>query len=101
MLGSEAIIPDSRNRTDETRGGKYRVGTIIGWALGRTTGEAFFIGNLAADPEHRILVLASASQVGLEIEARDCRMIGPGNPIIGTEYRQRYARQRPGRLRNL
>ena len=80
---------------------KYHVGDIVSWMLGSMTGEAYFIGTLASDLGGRILVLATAAEVGIEIEARDCRTTGRGSPAHGTEYRQRYARQRPGRLRNL
>ena len=79
----------------------YHVGDIVNWLLGSITREAYFIGNLALDPEGRVLVLATAAEVGIEIEARDCHTTGRGSPGHGTEYRQRYARQRPGRLRNL
>jgi hypothetical protein len=79
----------------------YHLGEIVRWLLGSTTGEAYFIGNLARDSEGRVLVLATASEVGIEIEARDCRTTGRGNSAHGNEYRQRYARQRPGRLRDV
>src|SRR5688500_9377591 len=78
----------------------YRVGDIVRWALGTLAGEAYFIGNLARDAEGRFVVLATAAEVGIEIEARDCNATGRSSPSHGSQYRQRYARQRPGRLRN-
>jgi hypothetical protein len=77
---------------------KYHVGDVVSWMLGSMTGEAYFIGTLASDLGGRVLVLATASEVGIEIEARDCHATGRGSPARGIEYRQRYARQRPGRL---
>ena len=100
MFGSECPSTKLPGPSNESVG-RYNIGNSIGWALGHATGEAYFIGNFAADLERHVLVLATPSQVGIEIEARDCRIIGPGNPIIGNEYRQRYARQRPGRLLEL
>ena len=79
----------------------YHVGDIVKWALGKTTGEAYFIGNLALDTESRVLVLATAAEVGIEIEARDCHATGHGSPAHGIKYRQRYSRQRPGKLRQV
>jgi hypothetical protein len=78
----------------------YRVGDIVRWALGPLAGEAYFIGTLARDVEGRFVVLATAALVGIEIEARDCNTTGRGSPSHGSQYRQRYVRQRPGRLRN-
>jgi hypothetical protein len=76
----------------------YRVGDILRWAFGTFVGEAYFIGNLARDAEGRFVVLATSAEVGIEIEARDCNTTGRSSPSHGSLYRQRYARQRPGRL---
>jgi hypothetical protein len=63
-------------------------------------GESYFIGHLRADTENRVLILATAAEVGIEIDAEHCRPTGRNNPSQGNDYRDRYARQRPGRLRS-
>jgi hypothetical protein len=85
--------------------GKYQIGDILycdlnGLALGSTATEGYFIGHLRADTKNRVLILATAAEVGIEIDAEHCRAIGRSNPSQGNEYRDRYARQHPGRLRS-
>ena len=77
----------------------YQVGDIVRWVLGNTAGEAYFVGKLARDTNGSVLVLATPAQVGIEIRAEDCNSTGNRNSAQGIEYRERYARQRPGRLR--
>jgi hypothetical protein len=84
---------------------KYRIGDIVQWALSRwalgsTAGESYFIGHLKADAKNRVLILATAAEVGIEIDSEHCRPTGHSHPSQGQTYRERYARQRPGRLRS-
>jgi hypothetical protein len=84
---------------------KYQIGDIVQWALsrwafGRTATESFFIGYLRADTMNRVLILATAAEVGFEIDAEHCSPTGRNDPSQGKHYRDRYARQRPGRLRS-
>jgi hypothetical protein len=83
----------------ETNAKIYQVGDIVRWVLGNTAGEAYFIGKLARDTNGSVLVLATPTHVGIEIRAEDCNSTGLRDSAQGTEYRERYARQRPGRLR--
>ena len=81
---------------------KYQIGDIVEWVLSRfgsMVRESYFIGQLRADTKNRVLVLATAAEVGFEIDAEHCRLTGRNNPSQGKDYRDRYARQRPGRLR--
>jgi hypothetical protein len=82
----------------------YRIGDIVQWVLsgrafGSPVGESYFIGHLSADAKSRVLILATAAEVGIEIDAEHCRPTGRSSPSQGRDYRDRYARQRPGRLR--
>lgn len=84
---------------------KYQIGDIVQWVLNRWAfggpmGESYFIGHLRADTKNRLLILATAAEVGIEIDAEQCRPTGRNNPSQGKDYRDRYARQRPGRLRS-
>mgnify|MGYP003576117442 FL=1 len=92
----------------ESRGmgeAKYQIGDIVQWVLGRwafgsPVGECYFIGHLRADATNRVLILATAAEVGMEIDAEHCRPTGRTDRSQGKDYRDRYARQRPGRLSN-
>ena len=66
--------------------------------LGTTSGEGTFIGHPKADKVGKILVLATAAEVGVELDAEDCSPTGRSNPQRGREYRLRYFRQFPGVL---
>ena len=85
--------------------GKYQIGDIVrcdlnGLALGSMGMEGCFIGHLRADTKSRVLRLATAAEVGIEIDSEHCRPTGHNHPSQGQNYRERYARQRPGRLRS-
>jgi hypothetical protein len=56
----------------------------------------YFIGHPNADKSGQILVLATAAEVGLEIDAEDCHPTGRSYPDTGAESRRRYFRQFPG-----
>jgi hypothetical protein len=77
---------------------KYQVGDVVQWVLGSTTGEGYFIGHRKANKSGQILVLATAAEVGIEIDAEDCHPTGRSYPATGAEYRHRYFRQFPGKL---
>jgi hypothetical protein len=84
---------------------QYQVGDIVqcilsGWTLSSTVSQYYFIGHLRADTKNRVLVLATPTEVGIEIDVRHCRQTGSSSPSQGKDYRNRYARQRPGRLRS-
>jgi hypothetical protein len=78
---------------------EYRVGDVVQWVLGSTTGEAYFIGHPKADKSERALILATAADAEIEMDAEDCHPTGRSYPATGAEYRQRHVRQFPGKLK--
>jgi hypothetical protein len=83
---------------------EYRIGDVVQWALNRwafaaQVGESYFIGHLRADTKNKVLILATAAEVGIEIDAEHCCPTGRTDPSQGRGFRDRYARQRPGRLK--
>jgi len=77
----------------------YKIGDVVQWVLGSTTGEAYFIGHPKSDKRDAVLILASAAMVEIEIDAEDCHPTGRSYPAKGAEYRQRHVRQFPGKLK--
>jgi hypothetical protein len=75
----------------------YRVGDVVFWALHTVTGEAFFIRYPKTAKHDEVLVLAKAA--GVEIDAAVCRPTGRSYAATGREYRLRYLRQNPGKLK--
>ncbi len=98
-MRGDRTTSSSAARVPELNERMYQVGDIVRWVLGNTAGEAYFIGKLARDTDGSVLVLATPTHVGIEIRADDCNSTGLRNSAQGTEYRERYVRQRPGRLR--
>jgi hypothetical protein len=78
---------------------KYQIGDVVQWVLGTATGEAIFIGHPNTAKNNKVLVLATAALVGIEIDAKDCRPTGISYPSMGGEYRQRYLQEFPGKLK--
>ncbi len=77
---------------------RYQIGAVVEWMLGTVTGEAIFIGHPKAAKHDEVLVLATAAQVGIEIDADNCRPTGDCYPPLGQAYRLLYFRQFPGKL---
>ena len=76
----------------------YKIGDVVQWVLGSTTGEGFFTGHPKTDKQGRVLMLVAAAEVGIEIDAEDCHLTGRSYPTIGQECRTRYVRNFPGKL---
>jgi hypothetical protein len=77
---------------------RYQVGDEVLWVLGNITGAALFIGYPKDDKAGKVLIIASAANVGTEIDAHVCHPTGQSYPALGAEFRQRFAQEYPGRL---
>jgi hypothetical protein len=67
-------------------------------SAGTVAGEGTFIGHPKADKAGKVLVLAWATEMGVELDADECSPTGRSSPQCGREYRQRYFRNHPGGL---
>jgi hypothetical protein len=75
----------------------YKIGDSVFWVLRSTSGDGYFIGHRKTGGD-KILILATSAEVGVEIDAENCRPTGRAYPDTGREYRLRYARNFPGKL---